>query len=177
MWTPSRRTSTGWGMTGTTGSTMPPTTLRLCTGGRGAHREGPGLRLRADPEQMKEMRGDLTHPRTSPYRDRPKEETPGPVPPDAGGRVPPMAMFTLRAKIDPGLRQLQHADPFIYRINHAKPSPPGDKWCIYPMYDSAHPLRDAMGASSLPVLSGVLRTTAPSTGSSRTSPCLPSPVR
>lgn len=95
------------------------------------------------PEQMKEMRGDLTHPATSPYRDRPKEESLDLFRRMRAGEFPDGRM-TLRAKIDLASGNFNMRDPVIYRINHSKHHRTGDKWCIYPMYDYAHPFEDAM---------------------------------
>lgn len=95
------------------------------------------------PEQMKEMRGDLTHPATSPYRDRPKEDSLDLFRRMRAGEFPDGRM-TLRAKIDLASGNFNMRDPVIYRINHSKHHRTGDKWCIYPMYDYAHPFEDAM---------------------------------
>ena len=95
------------------------------------------------PDQMKEMRGDLTHPATSPYRDRPKEESLDLFRRMRAGEFPDGRM-TLRAKIDLASGNFNMRDPVIYRINHSKHHRTGDKWCIYPLYDYAHPFEDAM---------------------------------
>lgn len=95
------------------------------------------------PEEQREYRGTLTEPgRESPYRNRSIEENldlfermkNGEFP--AGSRV-------LRAKIDMASSNLNMRDPIIYRIMYAHHHRTGDKWCIYPMYDFAHPLSDA----------------------------------
>lgn len=95
------------------------------------------------PEEMREYRGTLTEPgKNSPYRERGVEEnldlfkrmTAGEFP--AGSRV-------LRAKIDMASPNLNMRDPIIYRIMYAHHHRTGDKWCVYPMYDFAHPLSDA----------------------------------
>ncbi len=95
------------------------------------------------PEQMRENRGDLTHPAISPYRDRPMEESLDLFTRMRAGEFPDGAM-TLRAKIDLASGNFNMRDPVIYRINHAHHHRQGDKWCIYPMYDFAHPLEDAL---------------------------------
>lgn len=95
------------------------------------------------PEQMREMRGDLTTPAQSPYRDRPKEESLGLFKRMRAGEFENGRM-TLRAKIDLASGNFNMRDPVIYRINHMKHHRTGDKWCIYPMYDYAHPFEDAM---------------------------------
>lgn len=95
------------------------------------------------PQEQREYRGTLTEPgRESPYRNRSIEENlelfermkNGEFP--AGSRV-------LRAKIDMASSNLNMRDPIIYRIMYAHHHRTGDKWCIYPMYDFAHPLSDA----------------------------------
>ena len=95
------------------------------------------------PEQMREYRGDLTTPARSPYRDRPIEESLDLFRRMRAGEFPNGAM-TLRAKIDLASGNFNLRDPAIYRINHMPHHATGDKWCIYPMYDFAHPIEDAM---------------------------------
>ena len=94
-------------------------------------------------DEIKEYRGTLTEPgKNSPYRDRSVEEnldlfarmTNGEF--EAGTKV-------LRAKIDMSSPNLNMRDPIIYRIMYAHHHRTGDKWCVYPMYDFAHPLSDA----------------------------------
>lgn len=96
------------------------------------------------PEQMRAYRGTLTEPgNNSPYRERSVEEnldlftrmTKGEF--EAGTHV-------LRAKIDMASPNLNMRDPIIYRIMYAHHHRTGDKWCVYPMYDFAHPLSDAV---------------------------------
>ncbi len=95
-------------------------------------------------DQIKDMRGTLTQPgQESPYRNRSIEEN--------------LELFTqmkegkfkdgekvLRAKIDMASPNINMRDPVIYRVLHATHHRTGDKWCIYPMYDFAHPLCDSM---------------------------------
>lgn len=95
------------------------------------------------PEQMRENRGDLTHPAVSPYRDRPVEESLNLFERMKNGEFEDGKM-TLRAKIDLNSGNFNMRDPVIYRINHLKHHRTGDKWCIYPMYDFAHPIEDAI---------------------------------
>lgn len=95
------------------------------------------------PEQVKEMRGDLTTPARSPYRDRPREESLDLFRRMRAGEFEDGRM-TLRAKIDLASGNFNMRDPVIYRINHSRHHRTGDKWCIYPMYDYAHPFEDAM---------------------------------
>ncbi len=95
------------------------------------------------PDQMRDMRGDLTTPAQSPYRDRPKAESLELFRRMKAGDFENGKM-TLRAKIDLASGNFNMRDPVIYRINHASHHRTGDKWCIYPMYDFAHPIEDAM---------------------------------
>ncbi len=94
------------------------------------------------PEQMREMRGDVNSPAKCPYRDRPIEESLDLFARMRAGEFADGTM-TLRAKIDPCCGNFNMRDPVIYRINHAHHHRQGDQWCIYPMYDFAHPLEDA----------------------------------
>ena len=95
------------------------------------------------PEQMREMRGDLNTPAQSPYRDRPKEESLDLFRRMRAGEFEDGRM-TLRAKVDLASGNFNMRDPVIYRINHLPHHRTGDKWCIYPMYDFAHPIEDAL---------------------------------
>ena len=95
------------------------------------------------PEQMREMRGDVNAPAKCPYRNRPVEESLDLFARMRAGEFADGAM-TLRAKIDPASGNFNMRDPVIYRINHMHHHRQGDKWCIYPMYDFAHPIEDAM---------------------------------
>ena len=94
-------------------------------------------------EQMAEYRGDLNTPARSPYRDRPIEESLDLFARMKAGEFPDGAM-TLRAKIDLASGNFNMRDPALYRIKHQAHHRTGDKWCIYPMYDYAHPIEDAM---------------------------------
>ncbi len=96
------------------------------------------------PDEIREYRGTLTEPgKNSPYRDRSVEEN--------------MELFTkmkngefkdgekvLRAKIDMSSPNINMRDPILYRVAHITHHNTGDKWCIYPMYDFAHPIEDAV---------------------------------
>ena len=95
------------------------------------------------PEQAKECRGDLTTPATSPYRDRPIEENLDLFARMRAGEFEDNK-YTLRAKIDLASGNFNMRDPVIYRIRHMHHHRQGDKWCIYPMYDFAHPIQDAL---------------------------------
>ena len=95
------------------------------------------------PEQFKEYRGDVNTPAISPYRDRPIEESLDLFERMRNGEFEDNAM-TLRAKIDLASGNFNMRDPVIYRIRHMHHHRQGDKWCIYPMYDFAHPIQDAL---------------------------------
>ncbi len=95
------------------------------------------------PEEFKEHRGTIGVPATSPYRDRPVEESLDLFERMKNGEFEEGKM-TLRAKIDLASGNFNMRDPVIYRINHAHHHRQGDKWCIYPMYDFAHPIEDAL---------------------------------
>ncbi|MBQ4600739.1 MAG: glutamine--tRNA ligase/YqeY domain fusion protein [Oscillospiraceae bacterium] len=95
------------------------------------------------PEQFKEYRGDLNTPATSPYRDRPVEESLDLFRRMRAGEFADNT-YTLRAKIDLASGNFNMRDPVIYRIRHMHHHRQGDKWCIYPMYDFAHPIQDAL---------------------------------
>ena len=95
------------------------------------------------PEQFKEYRGDLTTPAISPYRDRPIEENLDLFERMKNGKFEDNK-YTLRAKIDLASGNFNMRDPVIYRIRHMHHHRQGDKWCIYPMYDFAHPIQDAL---------------------------------
>lgn len=94
-------------------------------------------------EEMRAHRGDLSTPATSPYRDRPIEESLELFERMKNGEFADGEM-TLRAKIELASGNFNMRDPVIYRINHIRHHRTGDKWCIYPMYDFAHPIEDAL---------------------------------
>ena len=95
------------------------------------------------PEEFKQNRGDIGIPAVSPYRDRPVEESLDLFARMRAGEFPNGAM-TLRARIDLTSGNFNMRDPVIYRINHMSHHRQGSKWCIYPMYDFAHPIQDAL---------------------------------
>ncbi|MGN1410075.1 MAG: glutamine--tRNA ligase/YqeY domain fusion protein [Eubacteriales bacterium] len=95
------------------------------------------------PEQFKEYRGDLTHPAVSPYRDRPIEESLDLFRRMKAGEFPE-GKYTLRAKIDLASGNFNMRDPVLYRIRYIEHHRQGTKWCIFPMYDFAHPIQDAL---------------------------------
>ena len=94
-------------------------------------------------EEMSANRGDVNTPAVSPYRDRPIEESLDLFQRMKNGEFPDGAM-TLRAKIDMASGNFNMRDPAIYRIKHMRHHRTGDTWCIYPMYDFAHPIEDAL---------------------------------
>jgi glutaminyl-tRNA synthetase len=94
-------------------------------------------------EEMAARRGTPTTPGTSPYRDRPSEESMRLFREMKAGKHPDGSM-TLRAKIDLGSPNFNLRDPVMYRIIHAEHHNTGSKWCVYPMYDWAHGLEDSM---------------------------------
>ena len=95
------------------------------------------------PEQFKEFRGDLTHPAKSPFRDRPMEESLDLFRRMRAGEFPE-GKYTLRAKIDLASGNFNMRDPVLYRIRYIEHHRQGTKWCIFPMYDFAHPIQDAL---------------------------------
>lgn len=95
------------------------------------------------PEEFREYRGDVNTPARSPWRDRPIAESLDLFTRMRAGEFP-NGKYTLRAKIDLASGNFNMRDPVIYRINHAHHHRQGDKWCIYPMYDFAHPIEDAL---------------------------------
>ncbi len=96
------------------------------------------------PEQMREYRGTLTEAgKNSPYRDRTVEENLDLFERMKNGEFPDGAK-TLRAKIDMASPNMNMRDPAIYRIVHTDHHRQGSKWCIYPLYDYAHPIQDAL---------------------------------
>ncbi len=95
-------------------------------------------------EQIREYRGTLTEPgKNSPYRDRSIEENLDLFVRMKNGEFEDGSKV-LRAKIDMASPNINMRDPIIYRVAHIKHHNTGDKWCIYPMYDFAHPIEDAV---------------------------------
>ncbi len=95
-------------------------------------------------EEMREYRGTLTEPgRVSPYRDRTIEENMKLFEEMKDGKYEDGSKV-LRAKIDMASPNINMRDPIIYRIARMTHHNTGDKWCIYPMYDFAHPIEDAI---------------------------------
>jgi glutaminyl-tRNA synthetase len=95
-------------------------------------------------EEIRAYRGTLTEPgKDSPYRNRSVAENLDLFTRMRGGEFPDGSR-TLRAKIDMASRNLNLRDPVLYRIKHESHQRTGDVWCLYPMYDYAHPLSDAL---------------------------------
>ena len=95
-------------------------------------------------DQIREYRGTLTEPgKNSPYRDRSVEENLQLFEEMRAGRYAD-GEKVLRAKIDMASPNINMRDPIIYRVAHMTHHNTGDKWCIYPMYDFAHPIEDAI---------------------------------
>lgn len=107
-------------------------------------KKGKAFVCELSPEQMREYRGTLTNPgKESPYRNRSVEENLDLFMRMSKGEFPEGSRV-LRAKIDMASPNLNMRDPIIYRIMFAHHHRTGDKWCVYPMYDFAHPLSDAV---------------------------------
>ena len=95
------------------------------------------------PEQFKEYRGDIGKPAVSPYRDRSIEENLDLFERMKNGEFPEGSR-TLRAKIDLSSGNFNMRDPVFYRIRYINHHRQGTKWCIFPMYDFARPIQDAL---------------------------------
>ena len=95
------------------------------------------------PEEFKAMRGDVGTPAQSPYRDRPVEENLALFARMKNGEFPEGSR-TLRARIDLGSGNFNLRDPVLYRIRYIEHHRQGTAWCIFPMYDFAHPIQDAL---------------------------------
>jgi glutaminyl-tRNA synthetase len=95
-------------------------------------------------DEIKEYRGDFNHPgKESPYRNRSTEENLKLFREMRAGKYAD-GEKVLRAKIDMSSPNINMRDPVIYRVAHMSHQNTGDKWCIYPMYDFAHPIEDAV---------------------------------
>ena len=107
-------------------------------------KEGKAFVCDLSADQMRQYRGTLSSPgKNSPYRDRSVEENLDLFERMKAGEFADGSR-TLRAKIDMSSPNINMRDPVIYRIAHASHHSTGDKWCIYPMYDFAHPLEDVI---------------------------------
>ncbi|MDR0861584.1 MAG: glutamine--tRNA ligase/YqeY domain fusion protein [Oscillospiraceae bacterium] len=122
------------------GSDYFPATYELAVG---LIKKGLAYVCELSPEEFKSRRGDIGIPATSPYRDRPIEESLNLFERMKNGEFPEGAM-TLRAKIDLASGNFNMRDPALYRIRYVAHHRQGTKWCIYPMYDFAHPIQDAL---------------------------------
>ncbi len=106
-------------------------------------KEGKAYVCDLNADEMREYRGTLTVPgKNSPYRERSVEENLDLFERMKNGEFPDGSK-TLRAKIDMSSPNMNLRDPAIYRIVHVSHHRQGDKWCIYPLYDYAHPIQDA----------------------------------
>ncbi len=107
-------------------------------------KEGKAYVCDLTAEEMREYRGSLTVPgKNSPYRDRTVEENLDLFERMKNGEFED-GTHTLRAKIDMASPNMNMRDPAIYRIVHTSHHRQGNKWCIYPLYDYAHPIQDAL---------------------------------
>ena len=106
-------------------------------------KEGHAYVCELTPEQFRDYRGDLSNPAVSPFRDRPIEESLDLFARMRNGEFPE-GKYTLRAKIDLASGNFNMRDPVIYRIRYIDHHRQGKKWCIFPMYDFAHPIQDAI---------------------------------
>ena len=107
-------------------------------------KEGKAYVCDLDKDQIREYRGTLTEPGIdSPYRNRSIEENLDLFERMKNGEFPDGSR-TLRAKIDMASPNINMRDPALYRILHKSHHHQGNKWCIYPMYDFAHPIQDAI---------------------------------
>ena len=107
-------------------------------------KEGKAFVCDLTADEIRQYRGTLSEPgKNSPYRDRTVEENLDLFEKMKNGRFAD-GEKTLRAKIDMSSPNINMRDPVIYRIAHASHHATGDKWCVYPMYDFAHPLEDVI---------------------------------
>ena len=106
-------------------------------------RKGLAYVCELTPEQFREYRGDTNTPARSPWRDRPVEENLDLFRRMRAGEFPE-GKYTLRAKIDLASGNFNMRDPVLYRIRYIEHHRQGTKWCIFPMYDFAHPIQDAL---------------------------------
>ncbi len=107
-------------------------------------REGKAYVCDLSDEETRATRGTLSEPGTpSPFRERTVDENLEKLRAMKSGALPDGAC-TLRAKIDMASANMKMRDPLLYRIRHAHHHRTGDQWCIYPMYDWAHPIEDAI---------------------------------
>ncbi len=106
-------------------------------------RSGDAYVCELSAEQFREYRGDTGKPAVSPYRNRPADESLDLFRRMRAGEFPE-GKYTLRAKIDLASGNFNMRDPVLYRIRYIDHHRQGTKWCIFPMYDFAHPIQDAI---------------------------------
>ena len=106
-------------------------------------REGLAYVCQLSADEFRANRGDIGVPAVSPWRDRPAEESLDLFRRMRAGEFPDGA-YTLRAKIDLASGNFNMRDPVLYRIRHVEHHRQGTSWCIFPMYDFAHPIQDAL---------------------------------
>ena len=106
-------------------------------------RKGLAYVCELTPEEFSKYRGDTSHPAVSPWRDRPVEDNLDLFERMKNGEFPE-GKYTLRAKIDLASGNFNMRDPVLYRIRYIEHHRQGTKWCIFPMYDFAHPIQDAL---------------------------------
>ena len=106
-------------------------------------RKGLAYVCELTPEQFSEYRGDVSTPARSPWRDRPIQESLDLFQRMKAGEFPE-GKYTLRAKIDLASGNFNMRDPVLYRIRYIEHHRQGTSWCVFPMYDFAHPIQDAL---------------------------------
>jgi len=129
-----------WGDRFYYGSDYFPETYELAVG---LIKKGLAYVCELSQEEFKQRRGDVGVPATSPYRDRPVDESLALFERMKNGEFQDGAM-TLRAKIDLASGNFNMRDPVLFRIRFIEHHRQGTKWCIFPMYDFAHPIQDAL---------------------------------
>ena len=129
-----------WGDRFYYGSDYFPETYELAVG---LIKKGLAYICELAPEEFKTHRGEVGVPATSPYRDRPCDESLDLFNRMKNGEFPE-GKYTLRARIDLASGNFNMRDPVLYRIRYIEHHRQGTKWCIFPMYDFAHPIQDAL---------------------------------
>ncbi len=129
-----------WGDRFYYGSDYFPQTYELAVG---LIKKGLAYVCELTPEEFKQNRGDVGVPAVSPYRDRPVSESLDLFERMKNGEFPEGSM-TLRAKIDLASGNFNMRDPALFRIRYIEHHRQGTKWCVFPMYDFAHPIQDAL---------------------------------
>jgi len=129
-----------WGDRFYYGSDYFPETYELAVG---LIKKGLAYVCELAPEEFKTHRGEVGVPAVSPYRDRTWEDSLDLFERMKNGEFPE-GKYTLRAKIDLASGNFNMRDPVLYRIRYIEHHRQGTKWCIFPMYDFAHPIQDAL---------------------------------